>query len=323
MNGKIAIIGGNNFIGFSLAKRLYEDGYSFIVIDIERPPALPKDVPYYKVDLTQTTADAILANIFKREEIKTIFHLAFLESPTHNLSLQHELEVIGTLYITHACAEAGVEKIIMKSTTMVYGAHPSNPNFLTEDHPVKGNTRYPFVRDKVEAESIMLNFKKKHPEVAVTILRLATIIGPEIDYYITRILSRSVIPILMGYDPLYQLLHEDDAVEAFLAALRSDAEGIFNIADEGVLPITSILKLLGRIPLPLLHTVAYPLVDSMWLAGVSPVPAAHLDYIRYLWVADTQKVKEEMGFWGEHDIKSALESFFSGWRLRKMRLITQ
>ncbi len=323
MAGKIAIIGGKNYIGSSLAKRLYEEGHDFIVIDAERPSTLSKDIPYYKVDLTQTTADAILANIFKREDIKTVFHLAFLENPTHNLSLQHELEVIGTMYITHACAEAEVEKIIMKSTTMVYGAHPSNPNFLTENHPVRGNSRYPFVRDKVEAEKIMLNFKKKHPEVSVTILRLATIIGPEIDYYITRILSRSVIPILMGYDPIYQLLHENDAVEAFLAALRSEAEGIFNIADEGVLPISSIIKLLGRIPFPLLHTVAYPLIDSLWLSGLSPVPAAHLDYIRYIWVADTRKVKEEMGFWGEHDIKSALESFFSGWRMRKMRLVSQ
>ncbi len=323
MLGKIAIIGGNNFIGSSLIKRLYEDGFSFIVIDVERPSTLSKDVPYYKIDLTQTTADAILANIFKREEIKTVFHLALLENPTHNISLQHELEVIGTLYITHACAEAGVEKVIMKSSTMVYGAHPSNPNFLTENHPSNGNPHYPFVRDKVEAEEIMLNFKRKHPEVAVTILRLATIIGPEIDYYFTRILSHSVIPILLGYDPLYQLLHEDDAIEAFLAALRSDAEGIFNIADEGVLPISSIIKFLGGIPLPIIHTLAYPLIDSMWLAGISPVPGAHLDYIRYLWVADTQKVKNEMGFWGEHDIKSALESFFSGWRLRKMRLISE
>lgn len=320
---KIAIVGGNSFIGRSLSKRLYEEGYSFIVLDVERPPSLPKDVPYYKVDLTQTTADAILANIFKREEINTVAHLSFLESPSHNLSYQHELEVIGTLYLTHACAEAEVKRIIMKSTTMVYGAYPSNPNFLTEEHIPRGNPRYPFVKDQLEAESIMLKFKKKHPDVKLTILRLATILGPEIDYYLTRILSRSFIPILMGYDPLYQLLHEEDAVEVFLAALRSDEEGIFNVAGEGVLPITTIIKLLGKIPLPLITSIAYPLIDSLWLTGLSPVPAPHLDYIRYLWVADTAKIKEKMGFWPQHDIKSILESFFSGWRMKQIKLVEE
>jgi len=318
VTGKIAIIGGNNFTGNALGKRLYEEGYDFIVVDIERPPSLPKEVPFYKVDLTQTTADAILANIFKTEEIKTVIHMAFLENPTHNLSMQHELEVIGTLYLTHACAEAGIEKIIMKSSTMVYGAHPDNPNFLTEEHPARGTPSYPFVQDMVEAEKIMMRFKEKHPEVSVTILRLATIIGPEIDYYITRILSRAAVPILMGYDPLYQIIHEEDAVEVFLVALRSDKEGIFNVAGEGLLPVTSILKILGRVPIPIFHPVAYPLVDSLWLAGISPVPGAHLDYIRYLWVADTQKIKDVMGFWGEYDIKSTLEKFFAGWRARKM-----
>lgn len=321
MSKKIAITGANSFIGKAISDYLWEEGENFIVLDLKRPKVLPKDIPFYKIDFTQPTSDVILADILNSENVDTLIHLAYISSPTKNFSLEHELEVIGTMHVLHAVAATKIKRVIFKSTTMVYGANSSNPNFLTEKHKLMANPKYHFVREKVESENLISDFRKKHKDISITVLRLASIIGSNIDYYLTRILNQPLLITLLGFDPLYQILHEDDAVKAFITALYSDKDGIFNIASEGLLPVSIILKLMGKIPIPVFHPLAYSIVDGMWLTGLSPIPPAHLDYIRYLSVTDISKSKDELGFIPEYSIKKAIEDFSKAQRLKKVRLL--
>ena len=108
-----------------------------IILDNKKPENMPEMARFYKVDLMQPTADAMVADILQRERADTVVHLAFRSNPSRRSADAHELEVIGTLNLLNASAAAAVKHVVVRSTTMAYGAHPLNPNYLTEDHPLR------------------------------------------------------------------------------------------------------------------------------------------------------------------------------------------
>src|SRR5262249_10292040 len=234
----VAVTGARSFVGAELLKRLEEDPrYARVLaIDIRKPANPLEQTQYHKGDLTPPTADADLAALLARDAVDTVVHAAFLSSPTHAAAWAHELEDVGTMHVLNACAEARVAKLVVASTTMVYGAHARNPNFLTEEHELKSRPASPYIDDKVGAERQVARFAVENPGTLVTVLRAAPTLGPTIQNYVTRFFARPVAPRLMGYDPLLQFVHEDDLADAFKLAVDSDAGGAFNIVADGVLP---------------------------------------------------------------------------------------
>src|SRR5262249_32659761 len=156
--------------------------------------------------------------------------------------------------------------------TMVYGAGATNPNFLTEDHDIKARHDSPFLVDKVGAEKQVRRFRAENADALVTVLRVAPTLGPTVQNWVTRFFSRPVAPMLMGYDPLVQFVHELDVVDAFKTALDDDYPGEFNIAGDGVLPYSTVLAMMGKLPLPMPHFVARPLLRALWATQVFDAP---------------------------------------------------
>jgi UDP-glucose 4-epimerase len=307
----VAVTGAHGFFGSQIIRRLEDDRryYKILAIDI-RKPDLPMDkTQFHKIDLTMPTADAEVAAVLDREGADTLFHAAFLYGPTHASSWAHELETIGTIHLLNAAAAVDLRKLVVWSLTAVYGAYPDNPNFLTEKHPLRGNARSRYVRDRVEAELEVRRFRAEHPQTLVTVLRTANTIGPTINNYISRVFRSPVVPVLMGYDPLIQLLHEDDAVDAFKRALDEDVDGEFNIVADGVLPYSTVLAMMGRLPLPLPHFVASPLAHAAWVMQLMETPPNFLDFMRFLCVADGAHARRRLGFFPRYDIKAAIHDF--------------
>lgn len=305
MSGAASFLGGNLIERLRGRRGVFEP----LVVDLRRPAYLPKEIPFYKIDLTDPAVDAALADILQRAGAEIFVHLAFFSSPRRQDAAAHEVEVIGTMNVLHACAEARVRKIVVKGTTMVYGALPTNPAYLTEAHPLRGNRRIPFIADKLEVEELVRRFSEKHPSTSVTLLRFATLLGPTVRNQMTRLLGLPVVPALLGFDPLFQLVQEEDALDALRLATEEDHPGVFNVTGRGVLPWSTILKLCGRMRLPLSHLAAYPAFDALWLAGLSPVPSSHLDYLRYPWVADGARAEEVLGFRPRYTTRQTVESF--------------
>ncbi len=307
----VAVTGANGYVGSDLILRLErQTGCSKILaIDVRKPSIPVHKTQFHKIDLTMPTADADLAAIFRRESVDTVVHAAFLSAPTHAAAWAHELESIGTMHVLNAAAEAQARKLILWSQTVVYGAHPLNPNFLTEDHELRGNPRSRFVQDKVEAEKQVRRFARENPDTIVTTLRTAPTLGPTIRNFATRFFSRPMAPVLMGFDPLMQFVHEIDALDAFEKAVVEDHRGEFNIVGDGVLPYTTILAMMGKIPLPLPHFLAYPLSQALWATQIFDSPPNFLDFLRFLCVADGEKAKREMHFFPRYDIKQIIADF--------------
>ena len=308
----VAVTGAYSFIGAELIKRLERDRryYKVLACDVRKPSFPLSKTQYHKIDLTLPTSDADLAAIWKREGVDTVVHAAFLSSPTHASAWAHELESIGTMHVLNACAETHVRKLVAFSQTVVYGAHPANPNFLVEDHALRGDqSRSRWVKDKVEAEKQVRRFRQENPDTIVTTLRTAATLGPTIRNYATRFFSRPVAPTLMGYDPLMQLVHESDVVDAFARAVDGDYPGEFNVVGEGVLPYSTILALMGKVPLPMPHFLARPLSQALWATQIFDSPPNFLDFLRFLCVADGEKARRVMGFQPRYDIKATINDF--------------
>lgn len=273
----VAVTGACTYLGGELLRRLEEDPRYAKVLALDiRPPALAPNgkVEFIKVDLTQPTVDAELATLLQRYHVDTFVHGAFLSHPTHAAEWAHELEDVGTMHVLNACAGVAPRRLVMISTTLVYGAHAKNPNFLTEDAELRGHRDSRFVNDKVRAERQVQRFAREHPEVEVCVLRFAPILGPTISNMYTRFFTRPVAPVMMGHDPLMQFVHEQDAAFALARAVESRAVGAFNIVGKGVLPYTTVLALLGRVPVPMPQIVARQLTKILWATQLVGSPRA-------------------------------------------------
>lgn len=318
----VAIIGCFGFKGRTFLKFLEENPHikKLIVIDRKKPNLDIKKGKFYKVELTENLLDERLVQIFKQEKVSTVIHTALPNTPPRSQSLVHEIVSIASMYIANACAAAGVKKFILASSTDVYGALPNNPNFLTENSPLRGGIKNPFIADKIDAEKSALKLAIKHPEMTVTILRSCHILGPTIQNYKTRYITRPIVPTILGYDPLIQFIHEEDILKAYEKALTENHPGVFNLVGPGVLPLHHIIKIAGKLPIPIPESFAKNTLQLLWYSDTSPVPASHLNFLKYLCIADGSKAEKIMKFKASHSTRETLISFVGANKLRDLDL---
>jgi UDP-glucose 4-epimerase len=318
----VALTGANTSLGRNIVGLLEADSAigRIVLIDVKSPSSAgPKSI-FYEVDLTQPAVESKVAEILNAEEVDTLLHLAFAR-PTQAVGWAHELESVGTMHVLAACRKHRLRKLVLRSTTLVYGPHPQNPNFLTEEHALRGLHGSHFVSDKLDVEQQVRRYADEEPACCVTVLRLAHVLGPSADSYVARWLSRRFVPTAMGHDPLVQFVHEVDAVAALKLAIERDVPGIFNIASEGVLPISTLIKLAGRIGVPVPYPLLRRLAALLWVTQLSEEPPAFAAMLRYLCVADGSRARRALGFRPVYSSRDAVLDFEGALRLREARLL--
>ena len=307
----VAVTGAHSFLGGQVIRSLEQDRryHKVLAIDIRKPDISSQKTKYFKVDLTLPNTDGELAHIFTKEKVDTLVHLAFLSKPTHNTAWAHELEAIGTMHLLNACSASKVHKVVVWSLTALYGAAQGNPNFIKEEAKLRGVPGSRFFTDKIEAERLARRHRNENRASVVTVLRTASILGRRVNNYVSRLFALPAVPVMMGYDPLIQLLHEQDALDIFKLAIDLDFNGEYNVASQGVLPLSTVLALAGRLGIPLPHSMAYPLSKVLWMTQIFNAPPMYFDFMRYLCVADTSRVENEMGFSPAYSIRQVVREF--------------
>lgn len=310
--GRLAITGIGSFLGSRLLRRLATErgGDALVALDLQTPPPA-LDVRYARLDLTEPASDQRLLEAFREHGVREVVHAAFFTNPRRDATYAHELESIGTLNLLAAAAAAGVEHVTVRSFTAVYGARGQNPSFLTEDRALPAASQPRWLRDKLEAEGHAASFAKRYPKLGVTVLRFAPLFGPGVHTFYTRLFDHRVVPVLMGFDPLVQLLHPDDALRAAAIAIERRPRGAWNVVPSRPIPLATALHLAEKLPVPVPHPVAYPAADALWAVGVGEAPGAFVDFARYPFVADGEKAAREMGFEAAHSSRSALDAYLA------------
>jgi UDP-glucose 4-epimerase len=321
----VAITGAATFLGLNLIGLLEDDPRvaKIVCLDTSTPPTVGAKSRFYELDLVQPNAEERLAEVLVAESVDTTVHLGLLESPTRETSHSHELEGVGTMQVLNACRRARTHKLVVRSFTWLYGARATNPAFLSEKHMLRARGTDPFFQDKLAVEEQLLRFRQPGLGRVVTVLRTAPIIGPSVDNFVTRYLRLSRVPTVLGFDPLWQFLHEADAVAALKLAVDRDVPGVFNLASEGVLPLSMAVRLLGRSRLPLPRRLLKPTLGALWLTKVGDASPALLDYLQYACVADTSLAKSRLGFVPVFSSREALTDFASAEQLREAQLLSE
>ncbi len=321
----VAITGAAQFLGTNLIGLLEEDPLvrSIVCLDTEAPTTAGRKSRVCDVSLTEALAEDRLAEILSAEAVDVLVHLAFLDSPTHSTAYAHELESVGTMHVLNACRRTKVHKVVMRSQTLLYGAHATNPNYLSEKHPLRARRSESFFADKMEAEHEVLRFGRPGQGRIATVLRIAPMLGPTVNNFLTRYLSHRLAPTVLGFDPLWQFVHEADAVRALRLAALYDAPGIFNIVGDGVLPLRTVIKLAGRHTLPLPRSLASGLTTALWLTQLAEAPPAFFDYLQYICVADGALARKELGFEPLYTSREALTDYANAQHLRDVQLLSE
>jgi UDP-glucose 4-epimerase len=206
-----------------------------------------------------------------------------------------EQRIVGALALFGAIERLdSVTRVIVKSDTAFYGASPRNPSVLTETTRPQGKPSK-YQRDLTEMERFVSETAQRHTDIDYTVLRFAPIFGPEVGNPFSRYLSLRVVPTLLGFDPRLQVTHEQDVIAALEHAIDAHIPGTFNIAGDGQMYLSRMLRLGRRIPQPLPGKMYDSAMRGLTRVNIT-VPAHVQAILKYGRVVDTTLMKTELGF---------------------------
>jgi UDP-glucose 4-epimerase len=294
-------IGGN--LGRALARLLHGETR---LVGIDRRPFRdkPKDVEHHQVDIRKRKVD----DVFRQGHIEALIHLGIMHDPRMPFSEAHSFNVIGTQKVLDLCVRHGVRKVVVLSSANVYGPLPDNSNFLTEETPLMAADRFSDVRDLIELDMYAQSFLWKHPEIETVILRPVHIVGPTVRNAPSNYLRLEHPLTVLGFDPMVQLIHEDDACLALALALRQGLRGVYNVTGPGEVPLSAALKELGRRPIPVPHPLVRPLLRRAFEARLTSFPPEEVDHIQYLCAVDGSRAARDLGFTPRHSMRETIRS---------------
>jgi UDP-glucose 4-epimerase len=309
--GRVVLVTGvSQDLGGRFARSLAADPDvdRVIGVDVVPPRSRLDEVHFVRADIR----NPVIAKVIVGEGVDTVVHMSLLAAPGRagGRASMKETNVIGSMQLLAACQKAPrLRKLVVRSSSAVYGASSRDPAMFTEDMAPKRMPREGFAKDSVEVEGYVRGFSRRRPDVTVTMLRFANLIGPRVDTALTRYFRLPVVPTVLGYDARMQFCHEDDALDSLQLAVAEDVHGSFNVAGDGMLVLSQAIRRLGR---PAMRVPSFAasrlgsLVRSTRLADFSPEQIEFLTFGRGV---DTTRMRGVLGFQPKYDTPGAFADF--------------
>lgn len=310
MPGVVMVVGVARYLGARLARLLADDPKidRVVGVDVVEPDADIGAAEFVEADITTSAINRAITET--RPDVVVHMNILATRADAGGRVPQKEINVIGTMQLLAACQRSEtVRKLIVKSSTAVYGAGPALPALIGEDLASASMTRRGYEKDASEVEAHIRGFSRRRPDVGVTILRLANVLGPGIRTSLSEYFALPVVPIVLGYDPRFQLLHEDDALDALRLATVEDRPGIVNVAADGFIGLRQALFRAGRVPLPL-PTLGSPIVRGLIRrAGLADLDAVQTRFLTYGRGVDTTRMREQLRFEPRYSTLDTFDAF--------------
>ncbi|RAS68561.1 UDP-glucose 4-epimerase [Lentzea atacamensis] len=324
MTPKVVLVtGASRFLGGHLAARFAANPDIERVLGVDTEPP-PRDLlrrmgraEFVRADIR----NPLIAKVISTANVDTVVHASVTANPAGptGRTVMKEMNVIGTMQLLAACQKSPkVRKLVVKSTSAVYGSSSRDPAVFTEDMGPKDLPSSGYAKDAVEVEGYVRGFGRRRPDVNVTTLRFTNFIGPRIDTVLTRYFALPVVPTVLGYDARVQLLHSEDALAVLERATLHDLPGVFNVGGDGVLLLSQAIRRAGRLNLPV-PSMAVPTVGGFFrsarLVDFSPDQMRFLNWGR---VIDTTLLKKDFGFTPRWTTQQAFDDYVSGRGLKPL-----
>jgi UDP-glucose 4-epimerase len=210
-----------------------------------------------------------------------------------------------------ACQKAEqLTRLVVKSSAAVYGSSPRDPAMFTEDMGPKSLPRTGFGKDSVEVEGYVRGFARRRPDVGITTIRFANVIGPGIRTAMTDYFGLPLIPAPLGFDARLQFVHENDASAALVLATTSPtAMGNVNVAGDGVITVSQAAAMVGRPILPVPLPAVGLLGGIVKRAGLADFSDDQMQYLAYGRGLDTTRMRKVLHFEPVYTTKQAFLDF--------------
>lgn len=312
MGRRVLITGVSSFLGGRLADALATHASVSEVIGVDvRPPKRNHDkFEFIRADIRSP----LIYRVLTTAEPDTVVHADLTSRPRRagGRSAQKEQNVIGTKQLLGACQRADfIRKVVVRSSTAVYGNDSKDPSILREDWSSRALNVPGYSKDVFDAEQFGRDFGRRRPDVSLTILRMANIVGPTAETNMTQYFQLALVPTALGFDPRLQLLHEDDAIETLRRAVIEDHPGVFNVAGDGVIYLSQAIRIARRLPLPLIPSLAVVAGEVLRRAGVVDFPTDQINLIVHGRVVDNTRLKTVFGYVPRHTTAQAFRDFIA------------
>jgi UDP-glucose 4-epimerase len=317
----VLVTGVSRFLGGHLAARLAANPAIDRVLGVDTVPP-PRDLlrrmgraEFVRADIR----NPLISKVISHAEVDTVVHASVSANPgsSGGRVAMKEMNVIGTMQLLAACQKApSVRRMVLKSTTAVYGSSPRDPALFDESMTPKDLPSGGYAKDAAEIEGYLRGFARRRPDVSVTVLRFTNFIGPRIDTVFTRYFALPVVPTVLGYDARVQLLHEEDGLAVLERATSQEIPGVFNVAADGVLLLSQAIRRAGRVPLPVPSPAVGPVSQVFRSAHIVDFSPEQMRLLNFGRVVDNRRLRETFGFVPRWTTVQAFDDFVRGRGLR-------
>lgn len=289
-------------MGRLVCRRLHR---SFDVIAVDRAPFpdRPKDVEHHQVDLRRKAATQLL----KRKRADVVVHIGGIHAPPGRAGAQSRHLVEATVHLLKLVEETKARKLVLLSSALLYGPSATSSGFLSEEAPLLGAGNVPDLSDDISLDMMVQSFFWKSPATETVILRPVHVVGPHLDNLASRYLRARQVPRLLGFDPMMQIVHEDDVVDAVERALAPGVRGVFNVVGQTQAPLSRLLRVRGASTLPLPAPLFRAALQRAFAWRLSNVDAGELAFLQYSYLVDGRRAASELGFQPRKSLRETLE----------------
>jgi UDP-glucose 4-epimerase len=299
--GPVVVTGICGRLGRDLARVLHRKRK---VIGVDRRAFVdpPGDVEHHRLDVRSSRAREAF-----RHGVSAVVHLGVMHDPHESSVEHHDFNVVGLQKVLEYVELYKIPKLVLLSSANVYGPRPDNPQLIREDAPLLGAGPFSDIRDLVELDMLVSAFFWRAPSTETVILRPSHILGT-VRNAPSNYLRLDVVPTLLGFDPMMQVVHQRDVVSAIDLSLSPGLRGTFNVSGPEPLPLSKAIAVLGRRMLAVPHPLAKAAVKNLFRFRLTKFPAPELDFIRYVCMVDDSKARAELGYAPAHGLESTLRS---------------
>ncbi len=271
-------------------RRLHEHGFEIVGVDYRAPP---EDLGYPATTFRANYNKTKIEDIFRRHPPSHVLHLGRVGNLKDQVNKRFDLNVIGSRKVMDLSIRYGAQRLLVLSTFHIYGAHHANHIPIYEDEPLRAGVEFPQIADAIQLDNQAVTWVYQHPELETVVLRPTNVVGPRINNAMSEALRGRRIPVIMGFDPMTQFVHQADLVDAIATMTLHKATGVFNVAGPYPIPWRSAIDAVGAIQVPVPTAAA---IGYLRLTGLvsRALPPYLVNFFKYPCVVSDEKIRRTL-----------------------------
>lgn len=299
---KTLITGITSPIGRMLARRLLAAGHDVVGVDRRRWEDAPAPIEMHDVDVRKRAAE----DVFRKSRPDAVVHMATVTHLAAQTEERYRINLGGTRAVFDHCAAYGVKQAVFVGRHTYYGAAADSPLYHTEDEPPMAVSTFPELADLVAADLYATTALWRLPDLRTSVLRICYALGPTGHGTLASFLRGPRVPVVLGFDPLFQFMHEEDVATAIDLALTKNLRGVYNVSGPSPVPLSVVVRATERKRVQVPEVLFRSLLGRF---GFPKLPPGALSHIKYPVVVDPAAFVRATGFAPAYDEVAAMRAF--------------